>query len=221
MIHMQYGPIFDLLTKDKEKLTSDEKDVLMNYQYCSHMQEEIEDQGDVFLLANQYDQSKQYYQEKLNQNKDGEQGKYYYKLANVQQQCGELDQANKNVQISLKIQLENIDLNDREKCLKVFSIHSKNAEISLDQEDYLTADEAITNAIDMLPDDNEFEKAKKLRERGQIKFKKGEIIEAEKDFELSENIFKSLTNKANEKRKSINRGYYFSFFALLCSSNTQ
>ncbi len=37
----------------------------------------------------------------------------------------------------------------------------------------------------MLSDDNEFEKAKKLRERGEIKFKKGEIIDAEKDFELS------------------------------------
>ena len=29
------------------------------------------------------------------------QGKFYYKLANVQQQCGELDEADKNAQISL------------------------------------------------------------------------------------------------------------------------
>lgn len=68
--------------------------------------------------------------------------------------------------MSLQIQLQNLDINDREKCLKVFSIHSKNAEISLDQQDYLTADDAITNAIQLLADDNEFEKAKKLRERG-------------------------------------------------------
>ncbi len=68
--------------------------------------------------------------------------------------------------MSLQIQLQNLDINDREKCLKVFSIHSKNAEISLDQQDYLTADDAITNAIQLLADDNEFEKAKKLRDRG-------------------------------------------------------
>lgn len=103
----------------------------MNYQYCANLLDEIEDQGDVFLLANQYDESKEYYQEKLKENK--EDGKYYYKLANVQQQCGQLQEANKNVQISLQLQLENLDINDREKCLKVFSIHSKNAQISLDQ----------------------------------------------------------------------------------------
>ena len=58
----------------------------------------------------------------------------------MQQQCGELEEADKNVKASLDLQQKELDLNDREKCLKVFSIHSKNAEISLDKEDYLTAD---------------------------------------------------------------------------------
>ncbi len=49
---MEYGPIFELLSKERSKLTSDEKDVLMNYQYCANLLDEIEDQGDVFLLAN-------------------------------------------------------------------------------------------------------------------------------------------------------------------------
>lgn len=62
---------------------------------------------------------------------------------------------------------------DKEKCLKIFSIHSKNAEISLDKEDYLYADESVSEAIDLLDDDNLFEKGKKYRERGEIKFKKG------------------------------------------------
>ena len=48
----------------------------------------------------------------------------------------------------------------------MFSIHSKNAEISLDKEDYLTADEALTQAIEFLTDEDDFEKAKKIRERG-------------------------------------------------------
>ena len=34
----------------------------MNYQYCAHMLDEIEDQGDVYLLANEYDESKMYYE---------------------------------------------------------------------------------------------------------------------------------------------------------------
>ena len=139
----------------------------------------------------------------------------------MQQQCGELEEADKNVKASLDLQQKELDLNDREKCLKVFSIHSKNAEISLDKEDYLTADEALTKAIELLTEDEEFEKGKKIRERGEIKFKKGEIREAERDFELSEHIFKNLTQKAEDKRKSVNRGYFFSFLTLICSSTTQ
>lgn len=42
---------------------------------------------------------------------------------------------------------EKMDLNDRETCLKVFSIHSKNAEINLHKEDYLNADEELTKGI--------------------------------------------------------------------------
>ena len=45
---------------------------------------------------------------------------------------------------------ENIDKGDREKCMKVFSIHSKNAEINLGNEDYLNADSEIENGIKYL-----------------------------------------------------------------------
>lgn len=68
-----------------------------------------------------------------------------------------------------------MDLNDRETCIKVFSIHSRNAEINLQKEDYLNADEEITKGIEMLEDSDIFNKAKKIRERGEIKFKKGEV----------------------------------------------
>ena len=61
------------------------------------------------------------------------------------------------------MQLKDLDKNDHEKCMKVFSIHSKNAEISLEKEDYLDADKALNQAIDMIPSGNEYEKAKKLR----------------------------------------------------------
>lgn len=43
--------IFDLLKKKKNTLTIDEKDVLVNYKYCMSLQDKIEDQGDVYLLA--------------------------------------------------------------------------------------------------------------------------------------------------------------------------
>ena len=69
-------------------MTDDEKDVLLNYQYCIEMLSDIEDQGDVHLLANEFEQSKNYYKNKL-EGKDQE-GKNLYKLANVQQKCGEL-----------------------------------------------------------------------------------------------------------------------------------
>jgi hypothetical protein len=62
-------------------------------------------------------------------------------LANVQKECGEIDEAERNGQKSLQIMTQNLDLSDRETCLKVFSIHSKNAEINLQKEDYLNADE--------------------------------------------------------------------------------
>ena len=138
MIHLEYGSIFGLLAKDKKELTSDEKDILINYQHCTSLMTGIEDEGDVLLLANEFEESKDYYKGKLNENLDN--GKYLYKLANVQQQCGELEEAEENVKASLDIQMQEVNLDDREKCLKVFSIHSKNAEISLDKEDYLTAD---------------------------------------------------------------------------------
>lgn len=51
-IHLEYGPIFALMAKEKKELSSDEKDVLLNFQHCSHLLNGIEDQGDVHLLAN-------------------------------------------------------------------------------------------------------------------------------------------------------------------------
>ena len=81
-IHLEYGAIFDLLGKSKEKLTPDEKDVLINYQFCTRLMGDIEDQGDVHLLSSQFDEAKDYYMEKINKN-DAD-AKNYHKLANVQ-----------------------------------------------------------------------------------------------------------------------------------------
>lgn len=56
-----------------------------------------------------------------------------------------------------------LDLNDKETCLKVFSIHSKNAEINIQKQDYLNADEELTKGLEMLDDDDIYNKAKKIR----------------------------------------------------------
>lgn len=114
-----------------------------------------------------------------------------------------------------------MDKDDREMCLKIFSIHYKNAQISLDNEDYLEADEDITNALELVPEDNIFEKAKKIEERGEIKFKKGQIKDSENDFEESEKLFKSLTQQAEQKKKQIYRDYLLSCLTLLCGRQTQ
>ena len=63
--------------------------------------------------------------ERITKNEDD--AKNYHKLANVQKECGEIDEAEKNGQIALHMMTENLDKNDKETCLKVFSIHSKNA----------------------------------------------------------------------------------------------
>ena len=55
----------------------------------------------------------------------------------------------------------------------MFSIHAKNAEICLEKEDFLNADDELTEGIDMLDDSDLFLKAKKLRQRGEIRFQKG------------------------------------------------
>ena len=53
-IHLEYGVIFDLLGKEKNSLTLDERDILLNYESCLSMFKEIEDQGDVYLLSQEY-----------------------------------------------------------------------------------------------------------------------------------------------------------------------
>ena len=85
-IHLEYGAIFNLLGKPKEMLTPDEKDILINYQYCTKMMGDIEDQGDVHLLSSEFDEAKDYYMDKIHKNETD--AKNYYKLANVQKECG-------------------------------------------------------------------------------------------------------------------------------------
>jgi hypothetical protein len=79
----------------------EEKDILINYQYCTKLMGEIEDQGDVHLVSNEFDEAKEYYFEKINKNEAD--AKNYYKLANVQKECGEIDEAEKNGKKSLAL----------------------------------------------------------------------------------------------------------------------
>lgn len=84
----------------------------------------------------------------------------------------------------------------------------------------MTADESITKAIELLPQEPSFPQAQKFRERGEIKFKKGEIIEAEKDFNKSEEIFKELAHRAQETKGQINRQFFLSFLTLICGKGS-
>ena len=52
MIYMEYGVMFNLLSKKKTEMTVDEKDILVNYEFCSRLLNDIEDQGDVYLFFN-------------------------------------------------------------------------------------------------------------------------------------------------------------------------
>ena len=61
MIYLEYGAVFDLLSRPRGALGAQERDVLTNYQYCTKLLGEIEDQGDVHLLSYEYDEAKEYY----------------------------------------------------------------------------------------------------------------------------------------------------------------
>ena len=54
MIYLQYGVMFNLLKKKKIQMTTDEKDILLNYEFCANLLNNIEDQGDVYLLNNEF-----------------------------------------------------------------------------------------------------------------------------------------------------------------------
>lgn len=114
-----------------------------------------------------------------------------------------------------------MDLHDRETCLKVFSIHLKNAEITLAKEDFLQADEQLSKAIELLDDTHLFEKGKKLRQRGEIRFKKGEILNAEDDLQESVATFEAVLKQAEARRWTIRKRYFCSLLSLFCSSMTK
>lgn len=50
-ITLRYGAIFDLLRSRPEDLSPHERAVIANYQYCTRTYNQIEDDGDVLLLA--------------------------------------------------------------------------------------------------------------------------------------------------------------------------
>ena len=53
-IHLEYGAIFDLLSKDAEKLSEDEREVLLNYEYCINLQKYIQFRGDAYMKCEKY-----------------------------------------------------------------------------------------------------------------------------------------------------------------------
>ena len=91
--------------------------------------------------------------------------------------------------------------------MKVLGIHAKNAEIDMENEDYLKADKEIENGMKYLDDrekeevseDDLLKEGKIVRDRGEIKFKKGEICNAESDFDESEQIFQKILTKSRDK----------------------
>jgi tetratricopeptide (TPR) repeat protein len=75
------------------------------------MMGDIEDQGDVHLLASEYDEAKDYYIDRISKNEAN--ANNYYKLANVQKECGEIEEAEQNGMKCLQMMTDQLDLNDR------------------------------------------------------------------------------------------------------------
>lgn len=73
----------------------------------------------------------------------------------------------------------------------------------------------------MLGEDDLYNKAKKIRERGDIKFKKGEVKEAERDYDMSEKMFIRIQKQGEEKKWQARKKYFWSLLTLCCSSKTR
>ncbi len=88
-ITLRYGAIFDLLRAKPEDLPPHERAVIANYQYCAKTYNQIEDDGDVLLLAQEHGRCVDYYQARID---EGEVNyKLFGKIANAQYESGDLD----------------------------------------------------------------------------------------------------------------------------------
>jgi hypothetical protein len=93
-ITLRYGAIFDLLRAKPENLSPHERAVVANYQYCTKTYNQIEDDGDVLLLAQEHDRCVDYYQAKIDEGEINY--KVFGKIANAQYESGDLEEAYNN-----------------------------------------------------------------------------------------------------------------------------
>ena len=70
MITLEYGAILELGRKKTEELLPEERSVVANYQYCTETFNQIEDDGDVLLIAQEHSRCVEYYKSKLEENKE-------------------------------------------------------------------------------------------------------------------------------------------------------
>jgi hypothetical protein len=73
--------------------------VISNYQYCTKTYNDIEDDGDVLMLAQEHDRCVDYYQVKIDEGENNY--KIFGKIANAQYENGDLEEAYNNALRSL------------------------------------------------------------------------------------------------------------------------
>ena len=73
----------------------------------------------------------------------------------------------------------------------------------------------------MLPEEPTFERARAFTDRGEVKFKKGDVVNAEKDFAKSELILNELVEKTSSKGFGLRLDYFFTFITLLFRNKTK
>jgi hypothetical protein len=73
----------------------------------------------------------------------------------------------------------------------------------------------------MLDEDDFYNKAKKIRERGEIRFKKGEVREAERDFSVSEKMFLEIEKQGEGRKWAAEKRYLLSMLTVWCSESTR
>ena len=66
-ITLKYGAILPLLRMKSDQLSTQNKAVVQNYRFCLETFNEIEDDGDVLMIAQEHDRCVEYYQNKVEQ----------------------------------------------------------------------------------------------------------------------------------------------------------
>ena len=141
--------------------------MVSNYQYCTETFNQIEDDGDVLLIAQEHSKCVDYYKNKIEESKEkGEQESYkaHGKLANALLENGQYDEAYQNALKSLDLLERNELTGTKKEMMTKVKIAQGSSNIFCYREDYVHYYKSISRAFKLLGD-RWFQQAKLLKKK--------------------------------------------------------